>query len=270
MVSLVRKLSHFVRSLLADKNVVDVRNIDRAIAHPSWDVPMKAWWEGVYEHVFIVPHPFFRVPGEPVSFAREYESREGREAWPEFRSEVKKIGEPVSWQEVHRLVAPEVPREKVYREIWLFSAGLGGGGRSDADLEKKLQDFCEAESLFSPEEDGMPAILEPEIGQFLSQFEVASVRAWDEFRENSFDLALSLFESDKPDIPLPKSITSNSIWGLHVPEPGVLLTWEFDATVAIIAMTDAAMSHVHPEEFFEGWYADESTFCDVFSPRDSA
>jgi hypothetical protein len=57
------------------------------------------------------------------------------------------------------------------------------------------------------------------------------------------------------------------VYGLHLLDLGVLLAWEIDSTEALIARTDHDLRQASPEELFEGWYADETSYCDVFNPR---
>lgn len=230
-------------------------DLDRSIYHPSHEVPILTWWAGIYDHAFIAPHPFVRVQGFGGL---------GCEPYP-HDDVIKAQGEAVSWSAVHRSVAPVRTREEVYLAIWLLSV-LGFTERADIELQKRIEAYCRQERLYLPEEFGHSAIMEPAIGRFLARFDVPSVSAWDEFRDNVVELPLSDFDRDQPAIRLPKSTTSASIWGLHLPDPGILLTWDFEATEIIIGMTERALKQARPEEFFEGWYADERTYSDVFNP----
>lgn len=229
--------------------------LDRTIHHPSHKVPILTWWAGIYDHVFIALHPFFRVPGLKGLGSKPFPSDDL----------IKSSGQPVPWSEVHRAVAPEGPRDTFYRAAWLLSV-LGYAERANIDLQTRIENYCARESLFLPQEYGLAPILEPTVGNFLARLGSSSVVAWDEFRENSIELELSTFDRSQPHYRLPRSITSSRIWGLHNREKGLLLTWEFDSTDALIALTTDALSLAKPEEFFEGWYADEKTYCDVLNP----
>lgn len=216
---------------------------------------MLTWWAGIYDHAYIAPHPFFRVQGFGGLGYKPYPSDDA----------IKSVGEAVSWSDVHRSVAPERTREEVYLAIWLLSV-LGFAERADIGLQKRIENYCQQERLYLPEEYGHSAIIESSVGRFLSRFDIPSVTAWDEFRDNVFELQLSDFDRARPAIHLPKSTTSSSIWGLHVPDPGILLTWAFESTEIIIGMTDRALKQARPEDFFDGWYADEHTYSDVHNP----
>jgi hypothetical protein len=228
---------------------------DRRITHPSTEVPILTWWKGIYDYAFIAPHPLYRVPGF-----------NGLEPFPGDDA-IKSNGEAVSWSEIHRSVAPERTREEVYLAIWLLSV-LGFAERANTELQKRIEAFCLRERLYLPDENGLPPILESQVGRFLAQFGLPSVKAWDQFQNNTADLALSDLDQRRPAIRWPHDGARRNIWALHLAEPGVFLTWEFESTEIIIGMTDRALSHAAPENFFEGWYADQNTYFDVHNAPD--
>jgi len=230
---------------------------DRGITHPSPEMPILRWWKGIYDHAYIAPHPFVRVQGFGGLGCKPYPSDDA----------IKSVGKAVSWGDVHGAVAPDRTREEVYLAIWLLSV-LGFADRADIALQKRIETYCQQERLYLPEEYGHSAIMEPSVGRFLAKLGISSMTVWDEFRDNVFELQLSDFDRAQPAIRLPKSTTSSSIWGLHVPDPGILLTWAFESTEIIIGMTDRALQQARPEEFFAGWYADERTYSDVHNPSD--
>jgi len=245
--------------------------MDRAIEHPTFKVPILTWWKGIYDHVFVALHPFYRVRAEdagPAGAPPAYEDRLGWDRRPkDFDDAIKARGESVSWDEVHRSVAPEEPRELVHRAIWLLSC-VGLRPRANVALQERILDHCERQSLYMPFDDFMPPNLEPAIGRFLKGFGATSVTAWDEFRSYSTEIPLSDFDAARPSNRLPEGQTGSGVYGLHLPDPGVLLTWEFDCAQALVALSDFALRQCRPEEFFEGWYVDETTYSDVFNPRD--
>ncbi|UWQ61390.1 hypothetical protein K3723_10920 [Leisingera caerulea] len=250
---------------------------NRAIQHPSCRVPMLTWWEGIYDQVFVALHPFYRIRAVTGSaHTLEERGHENLLSYSErplfdddraegFEDAVKRHGEAVSWAEVHEAVAPDLPRSDVYLAIWLLAC-IGYQNRAGIDLQKRLAAYCQENRLYLPEDDGLPAILEPVVQEFLSCFGCRHVTAWDEFRHHSDTVPLSVFRKAEPCYWLPQSITSAAVWGLHLPDPGVLMTWGFDGTEAIIAMTSRALEIAKPENFFEGWYAGAGTYEDVFNP----
>ncbi|MEW2911748.1 hypothetical protein [Leisingera sp. JC11] len=231
---------------------------------------MLTWWEGIYDQVFVALHPFYRIRKAETlaSFAGKeiYEDVLTYDDRPEnFGDMIKSRGEAVSWAEVHQAVAPELPRRDVYLAIWLLAC-IGYQDRAGIGLQRQLVSYCQENRLYLPEDDGLPAILEPVVQEFLSCFGCRHVTAWDEFRHHSDTVPLSVFRRAEPCYWLPQSITTPAVWGLHLPDAGMLMTWSLDGTVAIIAMTDRALEVARPEGFFEGWYADTGTYEDVFNP----
>ena len=232
-------------------------DVDRRIFHPSHKVPMLTWWAGIYDHVFVAPHPFYQIAGY---------AGVGSAAFPDG-DQIKREGEAFPWAEVHQAVAPEVPRDDFYRATWLLGC-VGYQERADIALQQRIEAYCVQEKLYLPDDGGLPPILEVNVGAFLCRLGVDRVTAYDEFRHNSLDADISAFNRDLPHFTLSASTTSSRAWGLHLPDLGALMTWDFDGTEAIIAMTSEALQRAQPEHFFEGWYADGQTYSDVFNPRD--
>jgi hypothetical protein len=238
---------------------------DPAITRPPHTVPMLEWWRGIYEHVFIAMHPFYgvrRADGQGREVLYDWNERP-----KDYETILKSRGEAVSWEAVRQTAAPDVPRQAADLAIWLMAC-CGYQKRAAIALQERLLQWAEAERLYFPQEDGMSSVMEPGIGRFLAKFRAREVTAFDEFREHSTVFPLSAFEADQQALRMPQHTTSYAIWGLHLPDPGVLLTWKSDGVEALIAMTARARSLAPPEEHFEGWYAYETTYSDVFNPKD--
>lgn len=246
--------------------------VDRRIAYPSNRIPVLKWWEGIYDYVFFALHPFFHIrknnydadPGDIGGYERvlDYASRPDN-----FDDIIKRRGIPVSWRDVHMAVAPNEPETSFFRAIWLLSV-VGFQERANIALQKKIAAYCEKKKLYLPEGDGLPSILEPLVHRFLVTFETGEVTVYDEFRDNSFIVPISVFTPDGAAYWLPNSFTSSAVWAIHLPDPGVLICWEFDGADALIAMTEKAQKRARPEDFFEGRYADADTYCDWLNPVD--
>ncbi|MFW8637151.1 hypothetical protein [Cribrihabitans pelagius] len=197
---------------------------NRAIQHPSRKVSMLTWWEGIYDQVFVALYPFFRVRAVTGSAHTLEEGGDENllsysqrplfnDVRPEdFEDTVKRHGEAVSWAEVHQAVAPELPRSEVYLAIWLLAC-IGYQDRAGVDLQKRLAAYCQESRLYLPEDDGLPAILEPAVQEFLSCLGCRQVTARDEFRHHSDMVPLSVFRRAEPCYWLPQGITSLAVWG---------------------------------------------------------
>ncbi|MGE0233241.1 MAG: hypothetical protein AB7O39_00830 [Flavobacteriaceae bacterium] len=245
--------------------------MDRRIEYPDNDVPLLTWWDGIYDHVFIALHPFFRIrksDKEPGSSAAEYEPVAFPNSLPEGIDwdAIKLRGEPRSWKSVHMAVSSDVPDRQFQRAVWLLSC-LGVTDHADRQLQEKIVEYCCKEQLFCPEDDVVADCLSEPINRFLKQLGGNSVRVWDEFRHNAFDYPVSAFATDQPALFLPTADTRHSPYAIDLEDPGVLITAGFDDSYSFIAMTQRAISHARPEDFFEGHYADEHTYCDWLNPK---
>lgn len=242
--------------------------MDRAIAHPNIDVPIMKWWEGHYDRFFIVPHPFFRIrsvgcDGLPSG---GYDEIIKHGAWSlDYGDLLKRRGEKVTWKSVHADVAPDVLRIPFYRAVWLLSC-LGFAERADIDLQKRILAYCQDNFLNLPEDDAIPPILHPAIGKFLAPFCGTEMVIYDEHRETSGPLVLSELDKDAPTIVLKSGFGETLPWAIHVPDPGILLTSQFDGTETLIAMTEKAYARSDPDDFFDTEPVDEDMYCDWLNP----
>lgn len=85
--------------------------MQKEIAHPDLKTPIKKWWHGHYDHVFIALYPFFTVRPEDQDVASDlsYASIPNFEDIPDdFDDTVKRRGAPVTWQSARPSVTPEV------------------------------------------------------------------------------------------------------------------------------------------------------------------
>lgn len=144
--------------------------------------------------------------------------------------------------------------------------GVGGPYR-DADLRRSIDGYCRAEGLNTPDQFLVPAIMEYAVGRFLSSLGASSVVIHDDFRENHAELSVAVFDEGqswwKPKVPI-----KFDHGALHLPEPGVLMTSDFDECYMHIAMTDRALAAARPDLYFEGTYADATTYPDWLNPVD--
>ncbi|PTW58790.1 hypothetical protein C8N35_10994 [Breoghania corrubedonensis] len=243
--------------------------IPREIIYPGLDIPLLEWWDGIYDHVFVAFQPFYwlasETDGSRVSrrFDEETEQidRTGYDA-----EKAKARGVPISWEDMRVAIAPECCMHSFYMAGWLLAA-LGMVRPTERSeivrgLQVKISDYCELKDLYFPTDDNMSPVLEPVIFKFLSQLEKPEIEIYDEFRHNVFNEPLSVFAPAAPPYYLPEAITGTRPYAIHLPDPGVLMTWEFDSCDIKIAMTDRAWRMAQPEEYFEGFYADSEIYSD--------
>lgn len=248
--------------------------IDRRVLHPSYKVPVLEWWRGIYQHVFVAYHPFFKLPQIEAAISQDEKRGYLEVFWEdtdpiEATNLIKRTGQAISWAEVHLAVAPDVPKEAFDLAVWLLTVCGDFQERANVRLQKRIEAYCDEHKIFFPQEGELPSIMEVQVGKFLGAMGAKSATAWDELRLESNELLLSTLLCEDSSAVFSGSPTSSlSICGLHLIEPGLLLTSQWEGVEVLIAMTDQALEQARPEDFFEGWYADETTYSDVFNPRD--
>lgn len=227
------------------------------------ETPLLTWWKGIYDHVFVALHPFWRVDpahGPECRFPDpNLDRKDSCKAWRDYLFALKIHAEPVAWRSIHHAVAPEEPREKVFRTIFLETSGGYKAHLLDKGLSKRIATYCDTRNIFWPWEDEMPPHIEPTVGKFLEAAGERSVTVWNEFRDYSETVDVSVFAEGKPAFSLPDGVLKNGVWAISTPSKSLLMVWQFDGAHVLVAMTDEALQQVRPEDFFEGWYADEKT-----------
>lgn len=247
--------------------------MNRALLHPDTKVPILTWWQGIYDHVFVALHPFCQLPDARLPEGLRDSPGFDLGDWlaktleSDMDDVAKQTGRPLAWAEVHRRAAPDHDRREFDLAAWLLAV-LGPNDRTDRALQQRIRSFCCRNGVMLPAEGGLSPVLEPAIAEFLGQFGATSVLASDEHRSTVTDLSVSALARPEPAARIPSGTGRAAPWALHLEEPGVLLSWSFEDTHALVAMTDRAFRYCPPAPFFEGWYADGSTYRDVFNPRD--
>lgn len=174
-------------------------SLERSITYPSHDIPVLQWWENVYDHVFVALHPFFRVPGHSprtAAFGPEHIERSGL-SWEGFRklaleernrpnaapddfdATIKKLGRPVSWEQVNTIVGAR-PFPEFSLAVWMATVEFRRDD-SDEDLIRQILEFADQTDLYLPEEDLFPAIYETALGHMFESLGISNLVIDDEF-----------------------------------------------------------------------------------------
>ncbi|MBS0564665.1 MAG: hypothetical protein JSR87_09380 [Proteobacteria bacterium] len=253
--------------------------IPRALRHPPFETPVLEWWANSYDHVFAALNPFFRVPGftpETAPYGPTHvtvDISEGVEAIvamalagplpgakeppKDFADIIKATGVPVRWSEVADALG--VTEDLLFhRTVWLWTLG---SDRDDMDkpLAARLTDYCGRTGTYRPEEDQLPAVLEPQLGAYLTALGIGEVTIWDEFFRESLKVSTDAFAADHPAHWLESKCST-------VAAPGFLLAWDFDDVAGLLALTNDLHNKCDPAEFFEGFCLGPNDYCDIFNP----
>lgn len=248
----------------------------RALQHPSIDTPVLEWWANHYDHVFVVLNPFFRVPGySPRTTAYGPVRRDlsvdalldqiknppppAANAAPEDFDDIIKVrGEPIRWSHIQRRIGAS-DFDTFARSVWLWALQVERADRN-AEICAKLDALCAAESIYPPEDDQLPAVLEPAIGRYLTALGHTHVQVLDEWRQTSQTVEVEDFAKGQPSLCIPGEKLS------AIAADGVLFSWAFDDVQALLAVSDGKRGLADPAEYFEGFALGIGAFCDVFNP----
>lgn len=257
-----------------------MKSIPRNIDEPPIDTPMLEWWANEYDRVFIILSPFFRVEGfspdtaafgpmrmdsatvEDVLDLIENPVTRSNEAPVDFEDVIKQGGEIITWQEVRSAIGVE-DHKTFCLACWLWVVASSRANKYP-DIVGKLQTYCRKNGIYKPEEDQLPAVLEPVVGTYLTALGIGDVTVYSEFRDVHMTVPVTAFSSEQPTIAIPREKTC----AILAHEPKVLFCWCHDETYGFICISEDARLLADPADFFEGQYAGVDTYCDWLNPID--
>lgn len=250
----------------------------RRLAHPPESEPVLEWWAECYDHVFVVLNPFFSVEGYsprtaaygPIhagTVAPEYVPGfldempvRPNEAPDDFCDEIKHNGQPIRWDRLGRALGVAAPSATDFRRnVWLWTLGVTRDD-TDPELFAALDRYCDRHGIYPPEEDQLPAILEPVLHDYLSALKLDEVTLWNEWRNIGQPLDVEVLGRDYPCVAIAGEKNA------AITAPGLMLTWAFDDVSGLLALTDEMRQRVDPADFFEGFWITAGAYSDVFNP----
>jgi len=253
--------------------------IPRHVLCPPTGIPILEWWEVCYDHVFVVFNPFFRVPGYSPETAAFGPVRAGPRSVAEivglltgptperpnaapdnFDDLIKAQGQPVPWRTVAEAIGAS-DFTAFCRTVWLWTLQVERPDR-DPLIAGALSRYCRETGTYPPEEDMLPAILEPVLGRFLAALGISEVQLWSEWRDVSKTVPVSALRATAPCVELPGEKLC------AVSAPGVLIAWQFDDVAGLLCLNHEMRSRADPAEFFEGVPVTGAMYADVFNPVD--
>ncbi|MCA0873614.1 hypothetical protein LCL97_22505 [Seohaeicola saemankumensis] len=248
---------------------------------PPTDIPILDWWMGCYDHVFVVFNPFFRVPGYGPETAAFGPVRTGslsvaeivglvtgptperpNAAPDDFGDLIKAQGRPVAWRRVAEAVGAG-DFTAFCRTVWLWTLQVERPDR-DPQMAGALSRYCRETATYPPEEDMLPAILEPALGRFLAALGISEAQLWSEWRDVSKTVPVSALRASAPRVELPGEKLC------AVSAPGFLIAWAFDDVAGLLCLSQELRDRADPSAYFEGFPVTEGMYSDVFNPVDRA
>lgn len=252
----------------------------RHLAAPDPSVPVRDWWARDYDHVFVVFNPFFTVPGhhpastvfgplhlgdtapeDMLQMAQEDLPDRMNEAPDDFPDTIKAEGKPIRWETIRQAIGgPD--RADFERAAWLWTLEVDREDR-DPDIVAALEEHCNDNGIYSPEEDVLPAALEPLLAHWLQALGIERVNLWNEWRSVRREIPVTDLLPPVPAQEIPGEKVA------AVAAPGLILCWEFDDVAGLLAVTDDLYKRAQPQDFMECRPLDAGAYADVFNPKDA-
>lgn len=256
-----------------------MKQVPRHLDRPPLDTPILQWWANEYDFVYAILNPFFKVPSyspsttqygvthvgnsalqDIINFVTTTKISTSNDAADDFDSTIKRTGQQVLWSDVQRAIGAEDFVEFA-RTVWLW---VVHSDRSDKNLAiaRALTRYCDENHVYPPEEDVLPAVLEPTLSEYLRRLSIDEVTIWSEWRDKSLRVPAAAFDRSNPVVDLPGEKCSG------IAAEGFFLSWEFDDVVGLLCLTEELHLRSSPLELFEGFAITPSMYSDVLNPVD--
>jgi hypothetical protein len=253
--------------------------IDRRITEPHYNAPFLAWYEGIFESVYIAIHPFFKIEGitpdkaprPNIFISREDVTEEtlklavvdkiSNEYSDQFPVDLKtlqkmekNIGALISWEEI-RLSCGFNSIAQVNAALLTIIMAIRNDGRQvDAD---HLQAYCSANRIFLPTEDTFPPIVQDTICLLLKKLGHDNVFIGDEFNDTVIEKSISDLEIETPWFcSEPVGFSPNKIYPGDNSFPMIV---PFDAFYTIICGDRDVLESAGIEKLLEGFWCTGET-----------
>lgn len=254
--------------------------VDRRNTNPHYDAPFLAWYEGVFESVYIALHPFCKIaeidpasaprsvqvfnrlslPDEPLTMVVMKALSEQNEqhlsvTLPQLQRMEKQVGLRVSWAEVRTACGFDSIAQVNTALLTIIMAIKKKFG--SADDAEHLQAYCAANKIFLPTEDTVPPVSEQHICSFLERIGYENVLIADEFNDMVVERNLADLNTDTP------WVLSNSIGfrlnKIYPEDHSFLMVAPRDSFYTAICGSRSALETARIEELFEGFWCDATT-----------
>ena len=210
--------------------------------YPSYETPLVEAYGGKFESVFIILHPFIRVPGSL--------------AWEKTRTyppdiEIVRCGRKYRWTEV--LAQTGLHSCAQLNQALLTSIGSVTDEFADPTARRTLQRFLEAEPVWMPTEGRFEPLLQPDL---IAVFDRASEESL--IHVSEFPSPESVERHSLADLKR-KSVAFPSGGSLVAPGESLLLTVDWDSFFTLFYGPREFVARAARELNLEGFFATPNT-----------
>lgn len=202
-----------------------------------------SWYRDSFSSVFVATNPFLKVPDFPLDFQGDWIPDEVNTIAKQRGAETS-----VSWREISELCGFSSIAH-VNRALRLTgSKRIGNDLACSSDTEKMLS-ICEDLHMFVPDEGRYSPLVQISLARFLKQLEHDEVVVSDHFGTSPRQMKSKEFL-------LPDGFAPSEI---HTPDKSVYVSIYTDYHYFLVCQSKHSISVANPMDFFEGFFADEST-----------
>lgn len=208
------------------------------------DTPYRRWFGKDFASVFVALNPFLRMPG--------FEPAKNGDGMPDaVEAAAKRCGPDcgVSWAEIAELCGFASIRH-VNRALRLTGSKRISEEFASPEDTEKMRRICAERSIYMPAEGRPSPLMELALGQFMQALGHKEVLAAGHFGHG-------------PQLWPVTDLLDRDNWGRFVElcatDRSVYCGIYIDYHYYLICQTEAGLARARPEDFFEGFYADEET-----------
>lgn len=212
------------------------------LVYPRCGVPLAEGYEGRFESVFIVLHPFIRVP-EALSWKMRREYPEDKQLAAE--------GEKCCWSEVGAAIGLNSCARM--NHALLTSIGAISGELADSAGRDALQHFLETQPVWMPTEGRFEPILQADFLRIFDECGAEELIFVPEFPDSQPVVRLSIDGLNAGTIPFPACGT------LAAPDASFLLTVDWDSFFTLFYGPRTFISSAARRWRLEGFFATANT-----------
>lgn len=210
---------------------------DRTMSY-AWDEPILSYYAGIFDIAYIALHPFLH--GEKTDSITRAPDADFIEKNSAKATPWEKIRSDLGFKTLARL-------ERAVR----ISGGALREELGDASETKRLDEYCEANSLWLPEQDTFPPFLEPSLVRLFQDAGIVDVEVREELDETLYQFPINALDGPRPWSEIPGFPTRPD--RIMAKDRTLLAIIEWDTTFTVIAGTAERLEQVNLPTLFEGF-----------------